>query len=83
MKLVATFLVTAGLALVSFMGPMNSEHTEVVAPAEESFRIEVETDGNTVRLTCTQGCAWTELEWSCADRAECKSGVDFYGMRSQ
>lgn len=83
MKIIATFLITAVLALLSFMAPTSSEHAEATVTAEESFFISVETEGNTVRLTCTQGCAWTELTWTCKEGEDCKNSVDFYGMQSR
>ena len=67
----AAFLLLFAL-YVYFYTPMKR-----VTPGLADFAITVQVTGDRVQLTCSKGCAWTELNWHPADEVQ---GVDEYGM---
>jgi hypothetical protein len=47
-----------------------------------NFRVVVAFDQvtNEIALVCTEGCAWTNVRFSCGTNGECESPIDEYGM---
>ena len=45
--------------------------------AQKSFSVKIESHKDRVRLSCTEGCAWSQLEFDLKSKAQ---AVDEYGM---
>lgn len=48
--------------------------------AKFKITVAVNPQKNEVMLKCSEGCAWTDLKFSCKENGECSSPVDEYGM---
>ena len=47
--------------------------------AQKSFSVKIESHKDRVRLSCTEGCAWSQLEFDLKSKTQ---AVDEYGMTS-
>lgn len=47
--------------------------------AQQAFSIKVESHKDRIRMSCTEGCAWEQLEFNLSTKAQ---AIDEYGMTS-
>ena len=65
------------LALVAFGWGVGHTQTQV-----GQFKIVVEPSATGMKATCTDGCAWKEVTFSCNGRKECKARIDERGVEN-
>ena len=51
--------------------------------ANFKITVAVNPQKNEVALKCREGCAWTDLTFSCKENEECSSPIDEYGMTNE
>jgi len=47
--------------------------------AQQAFSIKIESHKDRIRMTCTEGCAWEQLEFNLSTKSQ---AIDEYGMTS-
>lgn len=62
-----------------FMLPISLTTAQEKSDALSSFLITVQSNNNTVKLTCKEGCAWKELTYIIEDEKPTQ-GIDALGM---
>jgi len=69
-----------GSLVLAFLAAGLGRAAEQHQLANFKITVAVHPQKNEVVLKCTEGCAWTDLTFSCKESKGCSSPVDEYGM---